>query len=53
MNGKDPKGVNCPAIDGLIEEAKDVAAEVEDTTVGDSAQIAAVRRSPLQKFNHF
>src|SRR5207245_8561359 len=32
MHGKEPTGVDCPAIDGIIEEANEVAGEIEDKT---------------------
>lgn len=41
--GKRAQGVDCPAIDGIIEEAEDVAGEVEDKTVLDAALIAAAQ----------
>jgi ferritin-like metal-binding protein YciE len=41
MQGIDASGVNCPAIDGIIEEADDVSGEVEDKNVLDAALIAA------------
>ena len=41
--GKHAQGVDCPAIDGIIEEAEDVAGEVEDKTVLDAALIAATQ----------
>lgn len=41
--GKKAQGVDCPAIDGIIEEAEDVAGEVEDKTVLDAALIAAAQ----------
>jgi ferritin-like metal-binding protein YciE len=41
--GKQAQGVDCPAIDGIIEEAEDVAGEVEDKTVLDAALIAAAQ----------
>ncbi len=41
--GKTAQGVDCPAIDGIIEEAEDVAGEVEDKTVLDAALIAAAQ----------
>jgi ferritin-like metal-binding protein YciE len=41
--GKDPKGVDCPAIDGILEEADDVVGEVEDKQVLDAALIAAAQ----------
>jgi len=37
------QGVDCPAIDGIIEEANDVAGEVADTNVLDAALIAAAQ----------
>jgi ferritin-like metal-binding protein YciE len=43
MHGVDAKGVDCPAIDGIIEEAEEVAGEVEDKTVLDAALIAAAQ----------
>lgn len=43
LKGIEPKGVDCPAIDGIIEEAEDVAGEVEDNTVLDAALIAAAQ----------
>jgi len=41
MLGKKAKSVDCPAIDGIIEEAEDVTGEVEDKNVLDAAIIAA------------
>jgi ferritin-like metal-binding protein YciE len=41
--GKAPQGVQCPAIDGLITEADDVAGEVADKEVLDAAIIAAAQ----------
>jgi len=43
MHGVEAKGVDCPAIDGIIEEADDVASEVEDKQVLDAALIAAAQ----------
>jgi ferritin-like metal-binding protein YciE len=43
MHGAEIKGVNCPAIDGIIEEADEVAGEVEDKRVLDAALIAAAQ----------
>jgi ferritin-like metal-binding protein YciE len=37
------KSIDCPAIDGLIEEAEDVAGEVADPDVLDAAIIAAAQ----------
>ena len=41
--GKKAQGVDCPAIDGIIEEANDVAGEVEKKSVLDAALIAAAQ----------
>src|SRR5258705_8637313 len=43
MHGVAVKGVHCPAIDGIIEEADDVAGEVDDKRVLDAALIAAAQ----------
>jgi len=37
------RGVDCPAIDGIIEEANEVAGEVDDKNVLDAAVIAAAQ----------
>ena len=41
--GEEPTGVDCPAIDGIIDEAEDVAGEVDDKSVLDAALIAAAQ----------
>ncbi|TKT69128.1 ferritin-like domain-containing protein [Aquamicrobium sp. LC103] len=43
MHGTEAKGVNCPAIDGILEEADEVVGEVEDKQVLDAAVIAAAQ----------
>jgi ferritin-like metal-binding protein YciE len=43
MHGIETKGVDCPAIDGIIEEAEEVAGEVDDKQVLDAALIAAAQ----------
>ena len=43
LHGQEPKGIDCPAIDGIIEEAEDVVGEVEDKSVLDAALIAAAQ----------
>jgi ferritin-like metal-binding protein YciE len=40
MIGKEPKGVQCPAIDGIIKEASEVSGEVADKRVLDAAILA-------------
>src|ERR1044072_6104312 len=39
--GKTPKGTDCPAIDGLIKEADEVAGEIADKEVLDAAIVAS------------
>jgi ferritin-like metal-binding protein YciE len=41
--GRTPKGVDCPAIDGLIKEADEVAGEVDDKKVLDAAIIGSAQ----------
>ena len=40
LEGLEPKGVTCPAIDGIIKEANHTAAEISDKQVLDAALIA-------------
>jgi ferritin-like metal-binding protein YciE len=41
--GKSPKGASCPAIDGIIDEANEIAGEVDDKKVLDAALLAAAQ----------
>jgi ferritin-like metal-binding protein YciE len=41
--GKKAEGVDCPAMDGIIDEAEDVGGEVEDKKVLDAAIIASAQ----------
>lgn len=43
LMGKTPKGTNCPAIDGIIEEANEIVGNVADDRVCDAALIAAAQ----------
>ncbi|MDQ8699222.1 ferritin-like domain-containing protein [Hyphomicrobium sp. LHD-15] len=43
LHGVDVSGVNCPAIDGILKEANEVASEVADKAVLDAALIAAAQ----------
>ena len=43
MHGQEPKQVHCPAIDGIIKEANEIAGDVEDKNVLDAALIAAAQ----------
>ena len=41
--GKSPKGTSCPAIDGIIDEANEIAGEIDNKKVLDAALIAAAQ----------
>src|ERR687894_832816 len=43
MHGQSPKGVDCPAIDGIIKEANEIAADVADKEVLDAALLASAQ----------
>jgi ferritin-like metal-binding protein YciE len=43
LHGVEAKGVDCPAIDGIIDEAEQIAGEVADKQVLDAALIAAAQ----------
>ena len=43
MHGIEAESVKCPAIDGIIEEADDVAGDIEDKNVLDAALIASAQ----------
>ena len=43
MHGREPQGANCPAIDGILEEANDVAGDIADKNVLDAALIASAQ----------
>jgi len=41
--GQNPKGTDCPAIDGIIKEANEIAGEIEDKQVLDAALVASAQ----------
>jgi ferritin-like metal-binding protein YciE len=43
MHGVKAKAVNCPAIDGIIEEADEIAGDIDDKQVLDAALIASAQ----------
>ncbi|TWG91365.1 ferritin-like metal-binding protein YciE [Mesorhizobium sp. J18] len=43
MHGAEAKAVDCPAMDGIIKEANELASEVDDKQVLDAAIIAAAQ----------
>jgi ferritin-like metal-binding protein YciE len=43
MHGQSPKAVDCPAIDGIIKEANEVAGDIADKEVLDAALLASAQ----------
>ena len=43
MHGHTPKGVDCPAIDGIIKEANETAGDIADNEVLDAALLASAQ----------
>jgi ferritin-like metal-binding protein YciE len=43
LHGVEAKAVNCPAIDGILKEADEIAGEVDDDRVLDAALVAAAQ----------
>jgi ferritin-like metal-binding protein YciE len=43
LHGKKMKGVDCPAIDGILEEADDVASDIADKATLDAGLIASAQ----------
>jgi len=41
--GEQPKGTSCPAIDGILDEANEIAGEIDNKKVLDAALIAAAQ----------
>ena len=53
MHGVEPESVTCPAIDGILEEADDIAGEVEDKRVLDAALIGAAQAVEHYEINRY
>jgi ferritin-like metal-binding protein YciE len=43
MHGHEPKGVDCPAIDGIIKEANEIISDCDDKEVCDAAMLASAQ----------
>ena len=43
LYGAKAKGINCPAIDGIIEETEEISGDIDDPQVMDAALIAAAQ----------
>jgi ferritin-like metal-binding protein YciE len=53
MHGAEVKAVDCPAIDGIIEEADEVAGEIADKAVLDAALINAAQAAEHYEITHY
>ena len=49
MHGKQPKAVTCPAIDGIIDEAEEVAGDTAEKEVLEQRLSPPLRRSSITK----
>jgi ferritin-like metal-binding protein YciE len=43
MHGTEAKAVDCPAIDGILKETREIVGDVADASVLDAAIIAAAQ----------
>ncbi|MBI5264630.1 MAG: ferritin-like domain-containing protein [Bradyrhizobium sp.] len=53
MHGAEIKAVDCPAIDGIIEEAEDTAGDVDDKAVLDAALISAAQAAEHYEISRY
>jgi len=53
LHGAEAKGIDCPAIDGIIEEAEEVAGEVEDKQVLNAALAAAAQAAEHYEISRY
>jgi ferritin-like metal-binding protein YciE len=53
MLGVQATGVDCPAIDGIIEEAEEIAGEVEDKAVLNAALVAAAQAAEHYEISRY
>jgi ferritin-like metal-binding protein YciE len=53
MHGVEAKGVDCPAIDGIIEEAEEVGGEVENKAVLNAALAAAAQAAEHYEISRY
>jgi ferritin-like metal-binding protein YciE len=51
--GKEPKGTDCPAIDGIIKEANEIAGEIDDKAVMDAALITSAQAVEHYEINRY
>ena len=51
--GKEPQGTKCPAIDGIIAEADEIAGEIDDKAVMDAALITSAQAVEHYEINRY
>lgn len=51
--GKSPKGTDCPAIDGIIKEANEIAGEIDDKSVMDAALVTSAQAVEHYEINRY
>jgi ferritin-like metal-binding protein YciE len=53
LHGTEAKGVDCPAIDGIIEEAEEVSGEIDDKPVLNAALAAAAQAAEHYEISRY
>jgi ferritin-like metal-binding protein YciE len=53
LMGESPKGTSCPAIDGIVKEAKDITGDIADKTVLDAALLAAIQAADHYRITRY
>jgi ferritin-like metal-binding protein YciE len=51
--GQEPRGTDCPAIDGIIDEAEEIAGEIADKKVLDAALITSAQAVEHYEINRY
>lgn len=51
--GQNPKGTDCPAIDGIIKESNEIAGEIDDKSVMDAALITNAQAVEHYEINRY
>ena len=51
--GQEPKGTDCPAIDGIIKESNEVAGDIDDKSVMDAALITNAQAVEHYEINRY
>jgi ferritin-like metal-binding protein YciE len=53
MHGVEAKGIDCPAIDGIIEEAEEISGEIDDKAVLNAALAAAAQAAEHYEISRY